>query len=59
MESWFFTGEIYSGEKWGTDETPTEIRPEFLSILLEPRTTVTRGNVFIQIFVHDVPMPIE
>lgn len=59
MGNGFFIGEIHSGERWGTDETPTEIRPEILSILLEPRSVVAKGLVFIQVFVHDVPMPIE
>ena len=55
----YISGEIRSGEQFGTDKTPTALRPVFFSISLTPAKVVKSGTVFIQVFVRDIPMPIE
>ena len=55
----YISGEIRSGEQFGTDKTPTALRPVFFSISLTPVKVVKSGTVFIQVYVRDIPMPIE
>ena len=55
----FISGEIRSGEQFGTDKTPTALIPIIFSISLTPNPVVKAGSLFIQVFVRDVPMPIE
>lgn len=55
----YISGEIRSGESWETDRTPTIMTPEVLSITLAPNPVLKSGSLFIQVFVHDVLMPIE
>lgn len=55
----YISGEIRSGEQWGTDKTPTAMMPVVFSISLTPNPVIKSGSLFIQVFVRDVPMPIE
>jgi hypothetical protein len=55
----YISGEIHSGEQFRTEETPTALRPEIFSISLTPNPVVRSSSLFIQVFVRDVPMPIE
>lgn len=55
----YISGEIRSGEQFGTDKTPTALRPVIFSISMTPNPVVKSGSLFIQVFVRDVPMPIE
>jgi hypothetical protein len=55
----FISGEIRSGEQFGTDKTPTAMRPVFFSISVTPNPVVKSDALFIQVFVRDVPMPIQ
>lgn len=54
----YISGEIRSGESWETDRTPTVMTPVVLSVTLTPNPVLKSGSLFIQVFVHDVPMPI-
>jgi hypothetical protein len=55
----YILGEIRSGERFGTDDVPTVVQPVFLQISLTPNPVIRSASLFIQVFVHDVPMPIE
>lgn len=55
----YISGEIRSGESWETDRTPTVMTPVVLSITLAPNPVLKSGSLFIQVFVHDVLLPIE
>ena len=55
----YISGEIRSGEQFGTDKTPTAPIPVIFSVFLNPNPVVKSGSLFIQVFVQDVPMPIE
>ena len=55
----YISGEIRSGEQFGTDKTPTALKPVIFSISLNPNPVVKSGSLFVQVFVRDVPMPIE
>lgn len=55
----FYLGEIRSGEKWNTDDTPTIMKPVFSRIAISPNLVVTKGSIFVQVFVLDVPLPAE
>ena len=55
----YISGEMRSGEQFGTDKTPTALIPVIFSISLTPNPVVKSGSLFIQVFVQDVPMPIE
>lgn len=55
----YISGEIQSGEQFKTDKTPTAAMPVIFSIKLTPNPVVKSGSIFIQVFVRDVPMPIE
>jgi hypothetical protein len=55
----YISGEIRSGEQFETDKTPTALRPVIFSISLTPNPVIKSGSLFVQVFVRDVPMPIE
>jgi hypothetical protein len=55
----YISGEIRSGEQFDTDKTPTALEPVFFSISITPNPVVKSGILFVQVFVQDVPMPIE
>lgn len=55
----YISGEIRAGEQFGTDKIPTAMKPVFYSISLTPNPVLRLGALFIQVFVEDVPMPIE
>lgn len=55
----YISGEIQSGELFQTDKTPTAVIPVIFSINITPNPVVKSGSLFIQVFVRDVPMPIE
>lgn len=55
----YISGEIRSGEQFGTDKTQAVLTPVFTSISLTPNPVVKSGSLFIRVFVQDVPMPIE
>jgi hypothetical protein len=55
----YISGEIRSGEQFQTDKTPVVLKPVIFSINLTPNPVVKSGSIFIQVFVRDVPMPIE
>lgn len=55
----YISGEIRAGEQFETDKTPTALRPVVFSISLTPNPVMKSGSLFIQVFVRDVPMPIE
>lgn len=55
----YISGEIRSGESWETNRTPAVMTPEVLSITLTPNPVLKSGSLFIQVFVHDVLLPIE
>ena len=54
----YISGEMRSGEQFGTDKTPTALKPVVFSITLTPNPVVRSSSLFIQVFVLDVPMPI-
>lgn len=55
----YISGEIRSGEQLKTDKTPVTLKPVIFSISLTPNPIIKSGILFIQVFVQDVPMPIE
>lgn len=55
----YISGEIRSGEQLRTDQTPTALKPVVFSISLTPNPVLKSGSLFVQVFVRDVPMPIE
>lgn len=55
----YISGEIRSGEQLKTDQTPAALRPVVFSISLTPNPVIKSGSLFIQVFVRDVPVPIE
>lgn len=55
----YFLGEIRAGEQLKTDKTTVALKPVIFSITLTPNPVVKSGTLFIQVFVQDVPMPIE
>lgn len=55
----YISGEIRSGEQFKTDKTQVALKPVIFSISLTPNPVVKSGSLFIQVFVRDVPTPIE
>ena len=55
----YISGEIRSGEQFKTDKTPVALKPVIFSVYLTPNPVVKSSSLFIQVFVRDVPMPIE
>jgi len=55
----YISGEIRSGEQWGTDKTPAAMMPIVYSISLTPNPVVKSASLFIQVFVEDILTPIE
>lgn len=55
----FISGEIRSGEQFKTDTTPVVLKPVIFSVSITPNPVNKSGSLFIQVFVRDVPMPIE
>lgn len=55
----YFLGEIRAGDQLKTDNAPVALKPVIFSITLTPNPVVKSGTLFIQVFVRDVPMPIE
>ena len=55
----YISGEIRSGEDFKTDKTASVLKPVIFSISLTPNPVVKSGSLFIQVFVQDVPTPIE
>lgn len=55
----YISGEIRSGEQFGTDKTPTAMKPVVFSISLVPNPVLKSGSLFIQVFVLDVPVPVD
>lgn len=55
----YISGEIRSGEQFKTDKTPVVLKPVIFSISLTPNPVTKSSTLFIQVFVRDVPTPIE
>lgn len=55
----YISGEIRSGEQWGTDKAPAVMMPIVYSISLTPNPVVKSASLFIQVFVEDVLTSIE
>lgn len=55
----YISGEVRSGEQFKTDKTQVALKPVIFSISLTPNPVVKSGSLFIQVFVRDVPTPIE
>lgn len=55
----YISGEIQSGEQFKTDQTSAEMMPVVFSISLTPNPVVKSGSLFVQVFVRDIPTPIE
>ncbi len=53
------SGEMRSGEQFKTDNTPTAVMPVIFSINMTPNPVVKSASLFVQVFVRDVPAPIE
>jgi hypothetical protein len=54
----YISGEIRAGEQLNTDKTPVIIKPVIYSISLTPNPVVKSSQMFIQVFVQDIAMPV-
>lgn len=55
----YISGEIQAGEQFKTDKTAAAMMPVVFSISLTPNPVVKSGSLFVQVFVRDIPTPIE